>query len=110
MKALPKLVKKKAFKNAEPMSVSSFDDLVVPNGRMNLEESKISVIPESETIEIGKHLTTHFRTLKNFRENKMFRKELRRVSTSLQLHKAYLASKPRVKKVSKVHRALKPIP
>ena len=110
VKAPPKLAKKKVFKNAKPMSVSSFNDLAVPDGRINLEESKISVIPESETVEIGKHLTKDFRTLKNFRENKMFKKELRRVSASLQLHKVYLVSKPRVHKVRKVDRALKPIP
>ena len=110
VKAPPKLAKKKAYKNAGPMSVSSFDDLAMPDGRINLEESKISVIPESETVKIGKHLTKEFRALKNFRENKILRKELRRVTASLELHKVYLASKPRVHKVSKVDKALKPIP
>lgn len=115
VQAPPKLAKKKAFKSAGPMSVSSFDDLAMPGGRINLEEAEISVISESETVEVGKHLAKEFRDLKNFKENALLRKELRRVTASLELHKAYLASKPRVNKgskvdkVSKVDKALKPI-
>jgi len=103
-----KVVQRKAFKNAGPMSVSSFDDLALPGGRMDLEEAEISVVPESETVEIGKNLGKEFRALRNFRENEKLRRELRRVTASLELHKAYLARKPR--KSSKVSKALKPVP
>jgi nucleolar complex protein 3 len=113
VQAPPKLAKRKAFKSAGPMSVSSFDDLAMPGGRINLEEDEISLIPESETVEISKHLAKEFRALKNFKENKSLRKELRRVTARLELHKSYVASKPRVNKVSKaskVDKALKPTP
>lgn len=105
----PKLVKRKAFKSAGPMSVTSFDDLAMPGGRMELEEAEISVVPESETVEIGKNLGKEFRALRNFRENEMLRKQLRKVTARLELHKSYLASKPS-RKSSKVNKALKPIP
>lgn len=110
VQAPPKLAKRNVFKNAGPMSVSSFDDLAMPGGRMDVEEAHISVVSESETAEIGKHLGQEFRALRSFRENEMLRKELRRVTARLELHKAYLARKPRKSSKAVINQALKPVP
>jgi len=108
VQAPPKVGTRKAFRSAGPMSVSSFDDLAMPGGRMDLEEAEISVVSELETVEVGKNLGKEFRALRNFRGNEMLRKELRRVTARLDLQKAYLASKPR--KSSKASNVLKPVP
>jgi len=61
-------------------------------------------------VEVGKNLGKEFRALRNFRENEMWRKELRRVTARLELHKAYYLARRKPRKSSKASNALKPVP
>lgn len=102
VQAPPKVVHRKAYKDAGPMSVPSFDDL---GGGFLLEEEDVSVV--------GKRMGQEFRSLRNFRENEKLRKELRLLTAKLELHKKYLASKPPPSKKNSssklVKNALKPV-
>lgn len=103
VQAPPKLVHRKAYKDAGPMSVPSFDMLAAMEPAM-AEAEDVSVI--------GKRMGQEFRSLRNFRENEKLRKELRRVTAKLELHNAYLASKVPKKSSSSsklVKNALKPV-